>query len=136
MIRRLPLGLGSALALGLCLGATGCSPRPAEAPAPPVSVPVSYPVERGVTDYEDFTGQIAAVDSVDVKAHVWGYLDMVNFKEGDLVKKGDVLFELDPRPYQALLDQAQAKVRQDEAQLNYDDAEYRRDASPPPRRCR
>src|SRR5207253_969557 len=58
--------------------------------------------------------------------HVWGYLQKVNFKEGDLVRKGDVLFEIDPRPYQALLDQARAKVTQDEAQLAYDEAEYQR----------
>jgi RND family efflux transporter MFP subunit len=57
---------------------------------------------------------------------VWGYLDKVNFKEGALVKKGDVLFELDARPYQALLNQAKAKVAQDEAQLKYDEAEYQR----------
>ena len=50
-------------------------------------------------------------------AHVWGYLDKVNFKEGALVKKGDVLFEIDPRPYQATLNQAKANVAQDEAQL-------------------
>ncbi|HVS39360.1 MAG TPA: efflux RND transporter periplasmic adaptor subunit [Gemmataceae bacterium] len=131
MIRRLPLGLSSALALGLCLGATGCSPRPAEAPAPPVSVPVSYPVQRDVTDCEDFTGQIAAVDSVEVKAHVWGYLKKVNFKEGDLVKQGGVLFELDSAPYQALVDQAKAKVRVDEAQLKNDESLYRRDLASP-----
>jgi RND family efflux transporter MFP subunit len=83
-------------------------------------------VERYVTDYADFTARVAAVDSVDVKAHVWGYLEKVNFQEGALVKKGDVLFELDPRPYQALLDQARAKVAQDEAQLEYDQAEYLR----------
>src|SRR5260370_29662311 len=127
MTQRLLLGIGSALVLGLCLGATGCTRGPAEAPTPEaVSVPVSHPVEREVTDYADFTARIAAVDSVDVKAHVWGYLDKVNFKEGDLVKKGDVLFEIDPRPYQALLDQAKAKVRQDEAQLGFDEAEYQR----------
>ena len=61
-----------------------------------------------------------------MRAHVWGYLDKVNFKEGDLVKKGDVLFELDPRPYQALLDQAKGKVAQEEAQLKFDEAEYQR----------
>src|SRR5262249_51737575 len=55
-----------------------------------------------------------------------GYLDKVNFKEGAMVQKGDVLFELDPRPYQALLNQAKAKVAQDEAQLTYDEAEYQR----------
>ena len=71
-----------------------------QAPAP-TPVTVSQPVEREVTDYADFTGRTAAVDSVEVRARVWGYLDKVNFKEGALVKKGDVLFEIDPRPYQA-----------------------------------
>jgi RND family efflux transporter MFP subunit len=128
MTHRLPLSIGFALVLGFCVGATGCARPPAGAPAAaPVSVTVSYPVERYVTDYADFTAQTAAVDSVEVRAHVWGYLDKVNFTEGALVKKGDVLFEIDPRPYQALLDQAKAKVRQDEAQLTYDEAVYRRD---------
>ena len=127
MTYRLPLGIGSVLFLGLCLGTAGCTRGPTEAPAAePVSVPVSYPVAREVTDYADFTARIAAVDSVDVKAHVWGYLQKVHFKEGDLVKKGDVLFEIDPRPYEAQLNQAKAKVRQDEAQLTFDEAVYRR----------
>jgi RND family efflux transporter MFP subunit len=118
---------GSALVLGFCLGLMGCARAPSEAPpAAPVPVAVSYPVERYVTDHADFTARIAAVDSVEVRAHVWGYLDKVNFKEGALVKKGDVLFELDPRPYQAVLNQAKAKVAQDEAQLKYDEAEYKR----------
>jgi RND family efflux transporter MFP subunit len=118
---------GSALVLGLCLGLTGCARAPSEAPvAAPVPVTVSYPVEHYVTDYADFTARTAAVDSVEVRAHVWGYLNKVNFKEGVLVKKGDVLFELDPRPYEAMLNQAKAKVAQDEAQLTYDEAEYQR----------
>ena len=120
------LAAGS-LVFAVCLTAAGCTQRPAEAPAPqPISVAVSYPVEREVTDYKDFTARTAAVDSVEVRAHVWGYLDKVNFKEGALVEKGEVLFELDPRPYQALLNQAKAKVVQDEAQLAFDEAEYRR----------
>ncbi len=127
MKHRLPLGVGSLLVLGFCLGAAGCTRAPAGAPAAaPASVTVSYPVEQDVTDYADFTARVAAVDSVDVKAHVWGYLMKVNFKEGDLVKKDDVLFEIDPRPYEALLNQAKAKVRQDEAQLKFDEAEYQR----------
>jgi multidrug efflux pump subunit AcrA (membrane-fusion protein) len=127
MIHPLFAAIGSALFLGLCLSVTGCTRAPVEAPAAaPPSVMVSYPVERQVTDHADFTARIAAVDSVEVRAHVWGYLEKVNFKEGALVKKGDVLFELDPRPYQALLNQAKAKVRQDEAQLHYDEAEYQR----------
>src|ERR1700756_1705672 len=111
----------------LCIGLTGCARVPSGAPeAAPTPVTVSYPVERYVTDYADYTARTAAVDSVEVRAHVWGYLDKVNFKEGALVQKGDVLFELDPRPYQAMLNQANAKVAQDEAQLKYDEAEYQR----------
>src|SRR5438128_1835357 len=117
----------SALMLGFCLSLTGCVRPPSEAPvAAPIPVTVSYPVERDVTEYADFTARTAAVDSVEVRAHVWGYLHKVNFKEGALVKKGDVLFELDPRPYEAMLNQAKAKVAQDEAQLKYDEAEYQR----------
>src|SRR5256885_7936640 len=115
------------LIVGFCVGLAGCAGAPAGAPeAPPIPVTVSYAVEREVTDYADFTARTAAVDSVEVRAHVWGYLEKVNFKEGALVQKGDVLFELDPRPYQAMLNQAKAKVTQDEAQLTYDEAEYQR----------
>src|SRR5712692_4589130 len=111
--------------LGLCIGLVGCARVPSGAPeAAPTPVTVSRPVERDVTDYADFTARTAAVDSVEVRAHVWGYLDKVNFKEGALVQKGDVLFELDPRPYQAVLDQGKAKVAQDQAQLTFDEAEY------------
>jgi RND family efflux transporter MFP subunit len=116
-----------ALALGSCLGLAGCARTPPVVPSAPLPVTVSYPVERYVTDYADFTARTAAVDSVEVRARVWGYLDQAHFKEGDLVKKGHVLFEIDPRPYKALLNQAKAKVRQDEAQLSYDEAEYQRD---------
>src|SRR5882724_5247629 len=130
MRHRFIFGLSSALVLGLCFAVVGCTTAPDGAPAAaPVSVPVSYPVEREVTDYKDFTARIAAVDSVEVRAHVWGYLEKVNFKEGTLVQKGDVLFELDPRPYQAMLDQAKAKVDQDEAQLAFDEAEYQRNVN-------
>jgi RND family efflux transporter MFP subunit len=117
----------SFLVVGFCLALAGCARGPSEPPATgPIPTTVSYPVERNVTDYADFTGRIAAVDSVEVRAHVWGYLERVNFKEGALVKKGDALFELDPRPYEALLNQAKAKVAQDEAQLKFDEAEYQR----------
>ncbi len=124
---RSPVRVVAALVLGLPFALAGCTRPPVEAAVePPAAVAVSYPVERDVTDYTDFTGRTAAVDAVEVRAHVWGYLEKVNFKEGALVQKGDVLFELDPRPYQALLNQARAKVAQDEAQLTFDEAEYQR----------
>jgi RND family efflux transporter MFP subunit len=119
--------VGSALVLAFCLALIGCSRAPSPGPAStPISVTVSKPVERYVTDYADFTARTAAVDSVEVRARVWGYLDKVNFKEGALVKKGDVLFEIDPRTYEAVLNQAKAKVALDEAQLKYNESDYRR----------
>ena len=118
------------LVLGICVGLAGCARAPSGAPAAaPVPVSVSHPVEREVTDFTEFTARTASVDSVEVRAHVWGYLQKVNFKEGDLVKNGDVLFEIDPRPYEALLNQAKAKVRQDEAQLALDEAEFQRQSA-------
>src|SRR5262245_34239389 len=96
----------------------GCThPQPQVAPAEPPVVPVSQPVEREVTDYVDFTGRTQAVDSVDVRARVTGYLKKIFFKEGTEVKKDAVLFEIDPRPYQAQLDQAVGQVKLNEAQL-------------------
>src|SRR5437868_3055922 len=95
------------LLLGLCVVLAGCAKVP---PAPSVTAPprvtVSRPVEREITDYADFTGRVAAVDSVELRARVWGYLDKVNFEEGALVRKGDVLFEIDPLTYRAALDNA------------------------------
>src|SRR5437764_15194332 len=106
------------LLLGFCLGLAGCARAPSGAPeAPPPPVTVSRPVERDVTDYTDFTGRTAAVDSVEMRARVWGYLDKVNFKEGALVKAGDVLFEIDPLVYRAALAQAEGNLASMEARL-------------------
>jgi RND family efflux transporter MFP subunit len=119
--------IGSALVLGFCLGLAACTRAPSEAPAPaPTAVMVSYPVERDVNDYGDFTGRTAAVDAVDVRARVWGYLDKVNFNEGALVKKGDVLFEIDPRTYQVVLQQAEGNLASMEARLKRLDADLGR----------
>jgi RND family efflux transporter MFP subunit len=127
MIHRLPLGIGAALILGLSLGPTGCAPAPSEAPAAaPVTVTVSYPVERYVTDYVDFTARTAAVDSVELRARVWGYLDKVNFKEGALVKKGDMLFEIDPLTYRAALNQAEGNLASMHARVERLDADLAR----------
>ena len=105
----------------LCVAViAGCAQSPATAPPAPTSVSVSYPIERSVTDYADFTGRTAAVHSVEVRARVDGYLDAVNFKEGALVKKGDVLFIIDPRPFVAELNRAKAQL--EEAKANYTQA--------------
>jgi RND family efflux transporter MFP subunit len=126
---------GSALLL-TCLALTGCGqPQAAQAPGkpPPPVVEVAAPTVEEVTDYEDFPGRTEAVYSVDVRAHVSGYLDKVNFQEGADVKEGDLLFEIDPRPFKAELDRAEAILVQAEARLKRLDTDYQRAASLLPR---
>jgi RND family efflux transporter MFP subunit len=110
----------------LSIAMAGCARAPAEVPAEPAEVTVSRPVERDVTDYADFTGRTAAVDSVEIRARVWGYLDKVNFQEGALVKKGDVLFEIDPLTYRAALDQAEGNLASIQARVDRLDADLAR----------
>jgi multidrug efflux system membrane fusion protein len=124
--RSLPVLLG----LGMLLTGmtTGCSrSRVAEADADAPVIPVSHPVKRKVTDYVDFTGRTDAVNSVGIRARVTGYIVKTPFKEGAEVKKGDLLFEIDPRPYKAQLDQAQGQVNLSRAQLTLARATYDRD---------
>jgi RND family efflux transporter MFP subunit len=86
-----------------------------EAPAPKVSV--SAVIAAQVTDYEDFPGRLEAVNDIDIRCRVTGFLTKVNFKEGNNVKKGDVLFEIDDRPYKAELDRTEGAVLQMEGRL-------------------
>jgi membrane fusion protein, multidrug efflux system len=121
---RVCLGLGL-MVLG---GITGCDREaPKIAESRPLVVPCSVPITREVTDYVDFTGRTDAVESVDVRPRVTGYLVDVPFQEGSEVKAGDLLFVVDPRPYQAQLDQAEGLVHLYEAQLNLTKTTYARD---------
>jgi multidrug efflux system membrane fusion protein len=83
----------------------------------PPGIPVSYPVEREVTEFVDFTGRTDAVQAIDIRARVTGYLMQAPFKEGAEVKKDQLLFEIDPRPYNAQFDQAISQVTLNEASL-------------------
>ncbi|HEX3870866.1 MAG TPA: efflux RND transporter periplasmic adaptor subunit, partial [Pirellulales bacterium] len=106
------------LALSAALGAGPCNRKPAAPPtAEPPTVTVALPVQREITDFVDFTGRTDAVASVDVRARVTGYIVQMPFKEGSEVKAGDLLFQIDPRPYQAQFDHAMAVVEQNEAAL-------------------
>ena len=93
-------------------------PPPWAAISVPPSVTVAHPIAREVTDYQDFTGHIEAVQTAEIRARASGILDKVCFKPGMSVKKGDVLFEIDPRLYQAELDQAAGAVKQAQIRLN------------------
>lgn len=92
---------------------SGAAVRAAGPPAPPVTV--SHPLERQVVEWDDYTGQFAAIDYVELRARVSGYLDSINFTDGQIVKKGDLLFVIDPRPFQADVDQAEANLQRDKA---------------------
>lgn len=96
------------------------------APPPPPQVTVSKPVKKLVTDYDEYVGRFVAVDFVEVRARVSGYLDAVHFQDGQLVKKGDPLFTIDPRTFKAALDQARASLVQAEANLAFADSNLKR----------
>jgi len=90
----------------------GCGPSggAAQAPPPP-QVSVAAVVEKRVKDWDEFTGRFQAVETVEIRPRVSGYIDKIAFKEGSLVKQGDLLFVIDPRPYQADYDRAAADLK-------------------------
>ena len=95
----------------------GCS-GPSEAQAPPApSVTVAVPLVQAVQDWDEFTGRFEATQSVEVRARVGGYVSGVHFRDGDYVRRGQLLFSLDPRPAQAALASARAQLSQAQAQL-------------------
>ena len=88
---------------------SGCGAKKPPPEQPP-AVMVASPVMKQIVDWDDYVGHFEAVDNVDIRPRVSGYLQAIRFRDGDFVKKGDLLFEIDPRPYQALADQAKAQV--------------------------
>ncbi|MFP4168639.1 MAG: efflux RND transporter periplasmic adaptor subunit [Desulfonatronovibrionaceae bacterium] len=102
----------------LCLLLAACSgEQNTYQDPPPPKVTVDSPVLKDITEYSHFTGTTSPFRSVDLKAQVSGYLEEVNFKSGERVKKGDLLFVIDPAPYQAKLDQARADQKVKKAEL-------------------
>ena len=99
---------------GLLLSACGKSNAPQGQAAP--SVTVAPPLAKKVTDWDEYTGRFTAVQSVELRARVSGYLDSIKFTDGQLVEKGQLLFVIDPRPFQATLDKARADLKVQESQ--------------------
>jgi RND family efflux transporter MFP subunit len=114
------------LAATFMLPCTACDRKTAASPPPPPPVTVARPVVREVTDWDVYTGRLAAPEAVDVRARVSGYIESAPFNEGSIVKQGDLLFVIDPRPYQAELAAAQAEVQRAEAQQRYAQSEFER----------
>jgi len=88
----------------------GCGEAQKQAAAPAPKVTVAKPVKRTIVDQDEYVGRFVAVDVVEVRARVSGYLDKIHFTDGQIVKQGDLLFTIDKRPFQNTLDQARANL--------------------------
>lgn len=119
-------GKTALFALSLAALLVGCGPQAQEsAPAAP-SVVVSQPLKSTISDWDSFTGRFEATDSVEVRSRVSGYLEKVAFRDGAIVKKGDLLFVIDSRSFQAAVTQAQGKLAQARSQQALAEQEYAR----------
>jgi multidrug efflux system membrane fusion protein len=95
-------------------------------PPPPLEVAVAPAVEREVAEWDEFTGRLQAVDSVEVRPRVSGYVSAVRFSEGAMVRKGDLLFQIDPRPFQAEVDRLRAELTRSQATVERANSELAR----------
>ncbi len=117
------LGLLAATLLGL---SAGCEARNEFVPPPPPKVTVAQPVMQPVRDYVEFTGNTRATATVDLRARVNGYLREINFEDGAIVQKGDVLFVIEQKPFRVALQAAQAQLQKARATLQLEQATYQR----------
>src|SRR5690348_12146146 len=101
----------------LSLAAAGCRPAISQSAPPPPAVTVNLPVQKEIVEWDEYQGWLNPVDMVEVRARVSGYLESIHFKEGAIVNKGDLLFVIDPRPYEAELAREQAALNQAETRL-------------------
>jgi multidrug efflux system membrane fusion protein len=114
MTRSTPLSVVLFAALAL----SGCGDKPASSGPPLPAVTVSKPLQDKVTEWDEYTGRFVPVATVDVRARVSGFIDSIHFKDGQIVKQGDLLFVIDPRPYRLAVDQAKAELERTRAKLD------------------
>jgi len=114
--------------LGLALLLAACEQKPTHTPPPPPKVTVAQPVRRNVTDYLEFTGNTQAVNTVQLRARVEGYLEKVFFQDGETVKEGQPLFLIQQNTYQARLQEAEGNVLTQKHNLEHAEIELARAA--------
>jgi RND family efflux transporter MFP subunit len=121
VVRRRLTGALVALLAGIILAGAACHRNApiAQVTLPPPEVDVAHPVVRSSVEWDEYTGRLAAVESVEVRARVDGYLEKIHFKAGEIVQRGDLLFTIDPRPFVAELDRADAEVKSAQAELEH-----------------
>jgi membrane fusion protein, multidrug efflux system len=127
--RRIPfrhLLLVCTYAVTLALPLAGCKPAPGKASSSPAAVEVAAVVSGPIRLSDEFNGRVASNNSVDVRARVTGYVDEVAYREGDCVKRGDLLFVIDPRPFRDALDSARANLEREQAAAAFADIQEKR----------
>ena len=96
----------------------GCDNKPVAGAPPPPPVTVSKPLQKSITEWDEYTGRFVPVATVEVRARVSGFIDSIHFKDGQIVKKDDLLFVIDQRPYRIAVEQAKADLER--ARAKYD----------------
>ena len=105
---------------------SGCGQGQQQSAAAPPAVTVANPVQRTVVDQDEYVGRFAAVESVEIRSRLSGYLSAIHFIDGQMVKKDDLLFTIDRRPFQIALEQMKANLAQARANLAFTDADLQR----------
>lgn len=116
----------SALFVSLAVIVAGCGEQKQAAAPPPPAVTVAMPIKRTLFDYDEYVGRFVAVNSVEIRARVSGYLDKVHFTDGQMVKQGDLLFTIDKRPFENALAQARANLSLAQSNLTFTEADFSR----------
>src|SRR5205823_9489970 len=104
----------------------GCGQGQKQGAAPPAKVTVATPVKRTIVDQDEYVGRFVAVDSVEIRSRVSGYLDQVHFQDGQMVKQGDLLFTVDKRPFQNTVAQARANLDLAKSNLTFAESDIAR----------
>jgi RND family efflux transporter MFP subunit len=117
--------VAQALIVTALLGLTGCGKKPQPAASPP-TVEVTTVTQADVPIYHEWIGTLDGLVNATIRAQVTGYLMTQDYREGDAIKKGDLLFQIDPRPFQAVLDQAKGQLAQTEAHLGKTELDVKR----------
>jgi RND family efflux transporter MFP subunit len=95
-----------------------CDGKPTTSSAPPPAVTVSHPLQKNITEWDEYTGRFTPLETVEIRARVSGFIDSVHFQEGQIVKKDDLLFVIDQRPYQIAVELAKADIQRAQAKLD------------------